>query len=59
MLKEPFIPGPDKNKPKASLYEVFSNALYSSEANTKPKFNVSDVGTKSNSITAASLTELT
>ena len=32
---------------------------YSSEAKTKPKFKVSDVGTKSNSITAASLIELT
>ena len=58
LLKEPLIPGPDRKRPKASLKDELTKVKYSLEANTKPKFKVSDVGTKSNSIAATSLIEL-
>ena len=55
----PAIPGPDKKKPKTSLYWVFSYAKYSWEPNAYLKLKESDVGIKSNSKIATSWIELT
>ena len=48
------MPGPDKKKPKTSLYVEFSQPKYSEEPNAYLNSNESDVGTKSNSKTATS-----